>query len=425
MKILVTGAAGFIGRHVVRALRAAGHDVLELHRRPPGSEPQYVAGDFARDTDPAAWRPRLAGVEAVVNAVGILRQSGAQSFSALHIDAPRALFTACVETGVRKVVQISALGADSEARSRYHLSKATADRWLMGLPLAWIVVQPSLVFGEGGASARLFRTLASMPVIVLPGTGEQRVQPVHVDDVAELCVRAIADASLERRIIAAVGSRAYSVRELLADLRHGLGLGVPRFIAVPARLMRLAGRLADVVPSAAFDTETLQMLARGNVAPVDGIAAALGRAPRLALAWGGESLRSRPRPEADWARLNWLLPLLRFSIALVWIVTGIVSLGVYPVTESYALLARVGLSGIPAAIALYGAAALDLLLGLGTLFLRRRLWLWRAQIAVIAGYSAVIALALPEFWLHPFGPLLKNVPLLALLIALHELERRH
>ena len=83
-------------------------------------------------------------------------------------------------------------------------------------------------------------------------------------------------------------------------------------------------------------------------------------------------------------------------VALVGLVTGILSLGVYPVSESYALLARVGLYGLTATVALYGAAGLDLALGIGTLVLRRRLWLWRAQIALIAAYSLIIAFALPE-----------------------------
>jgi hypothetical protein len=107
----------------------------------------------------------------------------------------------------------------------------------------------------------------------------------------------------------------------------------------------------------------------------------------------------------------------------VWIVTAIVSFGVYPVAESYALLAGVGLKGLPAAFALYGAALLDLAFGIGIFVLRDRRWLWRAQMALIVAYSIIIAIHLPEFWLHPFGPLLKNVPLLAAILLLHEFDR--
>ena len=121
------------------------------------------------------------------------------------------------------------------------------------------------------------------------------------------------------------------------------------------------------------------------------------------------------------AKLDWLLPMLRVCIGIVWIVSGAVSLGIYPLQDSLALLARVGLTGTPALAALYGAAALDIALGFATFFFPRR-WIWRLQIALVLGYSAVIALWLPELWLHPFGPVLKNLPLLAGLVLLHELD---
>ena len=123
------------------------------------------------------------------------------------------------------------------------------------------------------------------------------------------------------------------------------------------------------------------------------------------------------------AQLSWLLPLLRWSIALVWIFTGIVSFGAYPVSDSYALLARVGATGNFASLLLYGAAALDLAVGLGILLLRNRQWLWTAQLLLIAGYTIIITFKLPEFWLHPYGPVLKNLPLLAAIVLLQQLER--
>jgi hypothetical protein len=98
-----------------------------------------------------------------------------------------------------------------------------------------------------------------------------------------------------------------------------------------------------------------------------------------------------------------------------------VSLGLYPVEDSLAMLARVGLSST---FVLYGAALVDIAMGVAIFVVQRRKWLWRLQIALIAGYSVVIAFWLPELWLHPFGPLLKNLPMLAAILALHELEER-
>ena len=418
MKVLIAGASGFIGRHLASALSAAGHQVCAIARKTRAGDLRQIAGDFRTDTDPAIWLPRLQGIEVVINAVGILRESGTQTFRALHEQAPKALFEASVSARVRKVIQISALGAGVDAASRYHRSKGEADRYLASLPLASVILQPSLVFGPGGESTRLFYTLAAMPLIPLPGDGMQRVQPVHIVDLARLCVRLLDGPGAPQRL-AVVGPEVYSVRGLLTQVRLGLGLGAPRFVHVPMNLARASARL----PGVRFDREALEMLERGSVAPVAPFQAALGAAPRLPLLAQTDSV-DHPHPVADWARLNALLPLLRWSVAFVWIATGIVSLGLYPIAASYELLAQ---AGIPAALApwlLYGAASLDLLLGVAIVLARRRRWLWRLQIAIIVLYSGIITVALPQFWLHPFGPVTKNLPLLALLLALDAFERR-
>jgi hypothetical protein len=116
------------------------------------------------------------------------------------------------------------------------------------------------------------------------------------------------------------------------------------------------------------------------------------------------------------------LGLLRVSIAIVWIATAVVSAGIYPVEESLALLARVGLTGTAALIALYGAAALDLALGIAAMAVRRR-WIWTLQLVVVLGYTAIITACLPEQWLHPYGPLVKNLPILAAMLLLRRAER--
>ena len=113
------------------------------------------------------------------------------------------------------------------------------------------------------------------------------------------------------------------------------------------------------------------------------------------------------------------------SIATVWIATAWVSALVYPAAESYRLLERTGVPAALAPLMLYGAAGLDLLLGVATLALprARRGPLWLAQLALIAFYSLLIAWRLPEFLAHPYGPLTKNLPMLAAIWLLYELEK--
>ncbi len=420
--VLVLGATGFIGERLRCALIDAGHEVVcgvRAGRSVRGC--RSIDVDYTRDTSPAEWVPRLAGIDVVVNAIGILRESGSASFKALHVDAPAALFRACVQAGVRKVVQISALGADVHAVSRYHISKKRGDDQLAALPLQWVIVQPSLVFGVGGTSAALFTRLAALPLVPVPGDGGQHVQPIHVDDLVAVIVRVIETDEHVGQRVAAVGPRPITLRELLGALRRALGLGQARFVGVPMPIVRIAVAAGGHMRSVLLDRESLGMLLRGNVASPARVTAVLGRPPRPV-----ESFipPQSARALANEARLAWLLPLLRATIGIVWIATAIVSFGVYPVSESYALLARVGLTGAAASAALYGAAVIDLAFGIGVFALRDRRWLWRAQIALIVGYSLITAIALPEFWLHPFGPMLKNLPLLAAILLLHEFEDR-
>lgn len=424
MVVLLTGASGFIGRHLMEALVASRHQVVCAVRHPQhGRDPRlrYVAADFTRDFAVEEWLPRLRGIDVVINAVGILREQGAQSFEAIHERAPGALFAACAISEVRLVIQISALGADEQAQSRYHRSKKRADDFLSSLAVHAVIVQPALVYGLGGTSARLFNTLASLPLIGLPGAGAQRIQPIHIDDLTAAIVALLAHPVQSGTRVALVGPEPETLRGFLTVLRQAMGLGRARFFAVPMALARAAAAAGARLPGSLLDTETLQMLERGNTGSPAQVSALLGRDPRAP----AQFIAAREAPAVRLqAQCNWLLPLLRLSIALVWIVTGIVSLGWYPVADSYALLARVGVTGKLAPLMLYGAALLDLAFGIATLALRRRRLLWLAQIAVIVFYSVIISWRLPEFWLHPYGPLLKNLPMLVAIWLLLELEER-
>jgi hypothetical protein len=163
------------------------------------------------------------------------------------------------------------------------------------------------------------------------------------------------------------------------------------------------------------------MLMRGNVAPPQPFTALLGRPPHSVEHFVPSTQRRTLRESAV---LGLTVPLLRWSLAAVWIWTGVVSAGLYPVEDSLALLARVGAHGVLAWVLLYGAALLDLALGLATLWLAQR-WrplLWLSQFVLIAAYTLIISLRLPEFWLHPYGPVLKNLPMLAVIALLFLLD---
>ena len=427
MRVLVTGASGFVGQALVAALLRAGHAVVCASRHPragdgdpPHSAP--LAVDFAAVPRAGWWLPRLAGIDAVVNAVGILREQGGQTFQALHAQAPIALFEACARAGVPLVVQISALGADAGAQSRYHLTKRAADDALRRLPLRSAIVQPSLVYGGGGASASMFNAMATLPLLALPRGGAMQVQPVHVDDVVAGVLAALQAPPAATATTAFVGPEPMTLRSFLAALRRQLGFrSALRVLPLPEGLFRWGASVAGRVPGSFLDSETAGMLLRGNTAPAAPFVQLLGRSPRPVARFVEPERAGALRQEAV---LGTWLPALRWSVALLWIWTGIVSLGLYPVADSLALLARVGLEGPLARLALYGAAALDLVLGVATLLVpaRRRGPVWAAQLLLILGYTVLITLFLPEYWLHPYGPISKNLPLLAAIALLWATE---
>jgi uncharacterized protein YbjT (DUF2867 family) len=274
MNVLLTGARGFIGSHLARALRAREYVVVEA-RRDVDDGTAAVRADFTRDVTVRDWLPKLVGIDAVINAVGIVREHGAQTFESIHKRAPQALFTACVAAGVRRVVQISALGAD-RGMTRYFLSKRAADDYLATLPLEWTIVRPALVFGPGASSARLFTRLAQLPVVPLPGRGEQRVQPLHIDDLTEALVHLLGDASTHRARIELVGPQSFSLRELLVGLRTTGRMNPPRFLQVPMSIVRAAAHVA----ASPLDSETLAILETGERGDPATIRHLLGRPPR-------------------------------------------------------------------------------------------------------------------------------------------------
>jgi hypothetical protein len=199
-----------------------------------------------------------------------------------------------------------------------------------------------------------------------------------------------------------------------------MGLGRARVWRLPNPLVDVAAWAGARLPGSLLEPEAWKMLQRGNVAPVDPMARALGRLPRGVDRFIAPAQR---QPVLIQSRVLPGLALLRWSIAAVWIGTAIVSSGLYPVAESLALLDRVGAHGALGRVLLFGAAGLDLLLGLATLAWPRRA-LWCVQIALIVFYSALISWRLPEYWLHPYGPMLKNLPMLAGLCLLLAIDGR-
>ena len=267
MHILLTGSTGFIGHTLQAALKRAGHTVQGgVSPRQRTLLPGQVPMDFAHDTSAAAWLPRLQGIDAVVNAVGVLR---ARPIDAVHRTTPIALFDACAQAGVQRVVHISALGIEGSS-TRYAQTKLAAEAHLQTLAaqgtLRPAILRPSVVYGKGGDSSALFMNLARLPVALFPGPMlTARVQPVSVHDLAAAVVALLGPALTQTGVIDCTGPEALPMGAFIASLRQQLGHSPATVLRLPQPLTTLSARLGDAVPQSPWCSETLAMLGSDNV----------------------------------------------------------------------------------------------------------------------------------------------------------------
>ncbi|MFY9640000.1 MAG: NAD(P)H-binding protein [Rhodomicrobium sp.] len=431
MRILILGASGFIGSRIAAELQNAGHKIVacgrdrdRLQRFLPFAE--AMACDLAKDTA-ADWRARLVGVDAVVNAAGIFREHGANGFGRVHAAGPSTLFEACAALKVPKLIQISALGAGEGAQTPFHLSKRAADDCCMerarqyGLP-GWTVVRPSLVIGRGGQSTALFAALSALPWPLRLSRGTWQTQPIHVADLA-CAIRLLLERDASSRgVLDLVGPSPMTTDELTSQLRRWLGLPPARPLPVPYWLLRAGVPLAQALSFDALSKDSLTMLKQGNTAPVAPLTDALHWTPREI----GAALASEPATEADlWhARLFFLRPALRMGLALLWIVTAILSAFVFPLEKSIGMVAGLDVSAWQASALVYAGAAVDGLLGLALLLNIKPALIGVLQLVTIAVFTVLASFAVPETWIDPLGPLTKNLAVVLATLAMIAMEAR-
>ncbi|ASR45077.1 hypothetical protein BEN78_10450 [Xanthomonas citri pv. mangiferaeindicae] len=418
MTVLVVGANGLIGSAIAERLERAGHAVVLAmrHVTEDAGPGRRVALDLARPCQDQ-WMDVLRTVDVVVNAAGIFRETDGASFEQVHVSGPCTLFALAAAAGVTRIVQISALGAHAQAATAYWRSKAAGDACVAAFPGRSVVVRPSLVFAESGTSTRLFLALAAQPLIALPDGGRQRVQPIHLDDLLD-GVTALVEHPDPPPVIEAVGPAPLSFADYLRTLATQMGQRL-RVLSAPAWAVRMAVRWPIPGLAQVLDADALRMLEAGNHGDAAPWQALLARPLRPATRFLAPGARADVRRAAH---LRVLLPILRTGNSLMWLVTAWVSAFVYPVQASLELLQRAHVPDALALPSLYGAATLDALLGLAVWRPRWRRAAYCAQLGLIAFYTLIISLWLPEYWAHPYGPVLKNLPVLALIYALLKLD---
>jgi uncharacterized protein YbjT (DUF2867 family) len=421
-----------VGAACLARLHRDGHELIAAGRtvaaaRLRASYAQWIEADYRRLTLAGDWLPLLEGIDTVVNCVGVLQDGAGDDVQRIQVEATTALFAACEQAGVRRVVHISAIGASRLAPTTFARSKAAAEDDLTGRRLEWAILRPGLVLAPvvyGGTA--MLRGLAGLPLVTPLIEPDARVQVVSVDDVAETVARCLApDAKTDVKWDVA-HPQVLTLASIVGGLRGWLGFWPRRTWRVPRALGSAVAAFADMLGrlgwrSAARST-ALRQLAAGVVGEPSPWIAATGIQPKSF----EDILAQQPSGVADrwFARLFWLKPLSIAGLALFWFVSGVVALG--PGRE--AALAQLTAAGFPSAWLnplLIGGALFDCILGLLLLVRVAARPVLQIMLAATVVYLAVGTSLAPQLWADPLGPFLKVIPLLiAMLFTLAIMDER-
>ena len=282
--IAVTGAAGFVGRQVVAQLRERGERVRAVIRRPaqaPVVEHTGAEVVYADLRDEPAMASALEGADGLIHTAAILRERGGATYQSVNVDGAAVVYRAAAEAGVGRAVQISAIGADADSPEPYFASRAAGERHALDSGVPTVVLRFSAGFGAGDEFTNLMAALVRLgPLVVVPGSGQARFQPIHVEDAARTIVQAIMDGVSATGPVEVGGPEILSYDEILDEVARTLGRRVLKLHA-PLRLLAPVVRIMDVVlRTPPVTSHQLSMLRLDNVAAPNGFMERFGFSPR-------------------------------------------------------------------------------------------------------------------------------------------------
>jgi uncharacterized protein YbjT (DUF2867 family) len=266
VKILVTGATGFVGPAIVRALVDAGHTVRVLEREPGRSaslpNQEAAVGDV---TDPASLRHAAEGQDVVVHLVALLA-GRPEEFQRVMEQGTRDLVAAAKDAGVRRFVLMSALGTDEETKDLvpYYHAKWDMEQTAKESGLEHVIFRPSFIFGPDGGALQQFARIAKLaPVTPIVGPGTQRIQPIWIDDLAAYFAAGVEKPDAANRRFELGGPDIVTWNEFWSRLKSALGTRRPA-IHVPFGLMRAQAAVLEKLPKPPVTRDQLKMLAAGD-----------------------------------------------------------------------------------------------------------------------------------------------------------------
>ena len=276
-RVTVFGGSGFLGRRIVRRLAADGAEVRIAVRRPERAALLARFGRAGQITpvradvwDEATVAPALGGADAVVNTVGHYVERGGASFEAIHGQGARHVAEAATAAGVPRLVHISGIGADPASDSSYVRARAAGERLVREAFPAATILRPSVMFGPGDFLNRLARLARVMPVIPLFGSGETKLQPVYVDDVAAAVTTALATPQAAGKLYELGGPRVYTYKALVQLVLERTGRR-RLLLPLPYSLWIALAAIMAPLPQRPISRDQVKLMQQDNVVSADAL----------------------------------------------------------------------------------------------------------------------------------------------------------
>ena len=273
--ILVTGASGFVGRNVVKALRTRGKEVRCFIRTPSREKAvadYHVEMAYGDILNLSALKEAMRGVDTVVHLVAIIREKRNEKFDLINRRGTESVIQAAKEEGVRHFVHMSAIGAHDNPAYPYLYSKWQGEQAVINSGLTYTIFRPSIQFGEGDEFINpLAGVIKAFPLVPVVGPGEVRLQPISVEEVGAMISLVVDDPHFGGRTIEIGGPDQLTYNEIVDII--GKTLKVRRFRAhLPVPLMKGLTRIMEaVISNPPVTTSQLELLALDNVTDIDSV----------------------------------------------------------------------------------------------------------------------------------------------------------
>jgi uncharacterized protein YbjT (DUF2867 family) len=285
VKVFLTGAAGFVGSHLLKRLLAEGHTVRALVRNrqkannlPASTQLTLVEGDVVKGT---GLDEGMSGCDAVIHLVGIIVESGGATFERVHHLGTCKVVEAAQRNKIVCFVQMSALGARADGVSEYQTTKWKAEEVVRQSGIPWCILRPSLIFGSGaGFVTQMLDVMHKAPLFrPVPGSGKPKFRPISVDDVTACFAQALTNAAATGKTVELGGADELSLNEVLAEIAQCAGVRKPA-IHVPMPLMFLGAAMAQTVLShPPVTVGQLRMLKEGSTCDIQPMVQLFGLKP--------------------------------------------------------------------------------------------------------------------------------------------------